>query len=135
MATKLRFKPGQNDNINDDRIILLEKHICQNSWCPNCGCCETGECGTCESEDCFIKAYKITDEYGAWSHCLRCDCWFTDDVCGSDDENENIDMIEVRIEQGLIQRKNHDHKPYLTKQWYKGYTLGSAFGPIYKINQ
>ena len=54
--------------------------------CPNCDAHEIEDCQNPDPDHLMgsvwqIQAYKVGDEKNrSWSHCVVCDCWFTD--CG-----------------------------------------------------
>ena len=49
--------------------------IVKNVSCIVCGAPEVNEATGLLN----IRGYKVYDDHGAWSECLLCDFWFTDD--------------------------------------------------------
>lgn len=69
MTIKILVKGGPGSTKHGPRCNCLV--------CPHCGATEVDDCAKpIESWKWFIRGYKVTDEHGDWSHCLKCGKWF-----------------------------------------------------------
>tara|TARA_Y100000310_G_scaffold140679_1_gene140097 strand:- start:1267 stop:1542 length:276 start_codon:yes stop_codon:yes gene_type:complete len=85
------LEQATNTNNVRGKLQLNQRYLrlnvdCACMICPGCKAHEIEDCQNTDPDHLMgpvwqIKAYKVGDNYDrSWSHCVVCDCWFTD--CG-----------------------------------------------------